>query len=209
VLEDALAQVELQKAYREGTPWVKIGGSYSVHWGDSPLDKAIQEIFKTLVWSGLNVHTETDMAKAKEFGREVYIYNQGTNRYSFGAYQWAEMRKGVKARMQWHTLALHGYQYFDLDGREPDTAMINWGRNAIHPTIALPRCREGADDFRFAVTLYNLAQKKKDNPEAKAALDFLEGVNKQIPIAGRNPPKDWMGDEAFRMKCVEFIRKLK
>ena len=32
--------------------------------------------------------------------------------------------------------------------------MINWGRNEIIPTLALARCREGADDFRFAVTLW-------------------------------------------------------
>ncbi|HYF50644.1 MAG TPA: hypothetical protein VEJ63_14625 [Planctomycetota bacterium] len=210
VLEPALQQVELMKAYREAVPFVKIGGAYSVHWGDSALDKAIQEIFKTLVWSGLNLHTETDRQKAKEFGREIYIYNQGTSRFSFGMYQWAEMRKEVKGRMQWHNLALHGYQFFDLDGREPDTAAVNWGRNELIPTIRLPRCREGSDDFRFAVTLYNLAQKKKDAPEAQAALKFLEEVNQAIKYGERNPPKGFaIDDETFRNTCVEHIKKLK
>lgn len=209
VLETALAQVELMKAYREAVPFVKIGGSYSVHWGEKPLDKAIQEIFKTLAWSGLNLHAETDMQKAKEFGREIYIYNQGVSRFSFGMYQWAEMRKGVKGRQQWHNLALHGYQFFDLDGREPDTAAINWGRNEIIPTINLPRCREGADDFRFAVTLYNLAGKKKDTPEARAALAFLDEINQKIPIAKSSPTKELgIDDETFRNTCVEHIKKL-
>jgi hypothetical protein len=208
VLDQAKSQVELMKAYRENVPFVKIGGSYSVHWSNDPLEKAIQEIFKTLVWSALNLHTQTDLDKAKEFGKELYIYNQGTSRYSFGAYQWAEMRKGVRGRIQWHLLALHGYQFFDLDGREPDTAMVNWGRNEIIPTIHLARCREGADDFRFAVTVWNLAQKKKDSPAAQAALAFLDEIVQKIPLNKNTPPKDWMGDEAFRTACVEHLKKL-
>jgi hypothetical protein len=36
----------------------------------------------------------------------------------------ARLHKGIRGRMQWHLLALHGNQFFDLDGREPDTAML-------------------------------------------------------------------------------------
>jgi hypothetical protein len=208
VIEAAQEQVQLMKAYREAVPFVKIGGSYSVRWGNEPLDKAIQEIFKTLVYSSLNEHTPTDLAKAKEFNKEIYIYNQGTSRFSFGAYQWAEMRKGVKGRIQWHLLALHGYQFFDLDGREPDTAMINWGRKEILPTIHFARCREGADDFRFAVTLYNQALRKKGTPAADAALAFLEDVNQKIGLGKGSAAQGWMGDEAFRSACIEHLKKL-
>ena len=208
VIENAQEQLELQKAYREAVPFVNIGGSYSVNWGNDPLEKVIQETFKTLAWSALNSHSQVDIDKAKEFGRALYIYNQGITRYSFGAYQWAEMQKGVRGRMQWHLLALHGYQFFDLDGREPDTAMINWGRSEIIPTINLPRCREGADDFRFAVTLFNLAQKKKDTAVAKAALAWLEEVNQKIGVAQRNRPQGLMDDETFRVTCIDYIRRL-
>jgi len=208
VVEPAREHVELYKAYQAGAPWVKIGGSYSVHWGEAELDKAIQDIFKNLVFSALNLHTQKDMDAAKEFGRQIYIYNQGIDRFSFGAYQFAEMRKGVKGRVQWHLLALHGYQFFDLDGREPDFAMLNWGRKEIIPTIHFHRSREGADDFRFAVTLWNLAEKKKSAPEAQAVRKFLEEVNQKIGIGQRQAPKDWMGDEAFRATCIEHLRKL-
>ncbi len=208
VIETAREQVELMKAYREAVPFVKIGGSYSVHWGDAPLDKAIQEIFKTLAYSNLNLHTPTDLAKAKEFDKEIYIYNQGTSRFSFGAYQWAEFRKGVRGRIQWHLLALHGYQFFDLDGREPDTAMINWGRQEILPTIHFARCREGADDFRFAVTLWNRALAKKGAPAAAAAIAFLEEISRKIPLGRSEPPEGWMGDETFRNACIEHLKKL-
>ncbi|HEY3319065.1 MAG TPA: glycoside hydrolase domain-containing protein [Planctomycetota bacterium] len=209
VIEAAREQVELMKAYRDNVPFVKIGGSYSVQWNNDPLEKEIQNIFKTLVWSALNSHTQTDLDKAKELGKELYIYNQGTSRYSFGAYQWAEFRKGVRGRIQWHLLALHGYQFFDLDGREPDTAMINWGKNEIIPTIHLARCREGADDFRFAVTLWNMAQKKKDTPEGKAAIAWLEDVSAKIGINQSKRPDGFMDDETFRNTCVEHIKKLK
>jgi hypothetical protein len=207
-IEQAAAQLELMSAYRDVAPFVRIGGLYSVHWGNMPLDKAIQNIFSTLVWSGLNVHSEHDMRKAREAGREVYIYNQGVSRFSFGMYQWAEMRKGVKARIQWALLALHGYQYFDLDGRERDTAMINWGRNTIHPTVNLARCREGSDDLRFAVTLYNQATQRKDAPDAKAALEFLESINRLIPAGAREPLKD-IDDEQFRNTCIDYLKRLR
>jgi hypothetical protein len=76
------------------------------------------------------------------------------------------------------------------------------------PTIHLARCREGADDFRFAVTLFNRAQARSGNPVAAAALEFLEGVNRQIELGRNEPPADWMGDAAFRERCMEYIREI-
>ncbi len=209
VVETCRAQLELMRLYRESVPFVDIGGSYSVDWTRSdPFETEVQNIFRTLNWSSLNLHTQTDFDKAKELGKRIYIYNQGTTRYSFGAYQWAEFRKGVRGRMQWHLLALHGWQFFDLDGREPDTAMINWGRNEIIPTLKLARCREGADDFRFAATLWNLAEKKKDSPAGKAAMEWLDDVVRKIAPGQNRAPKDFMSDEAFRSGCAERIRGL-
>jgi hypothetical protein len=209
VLATAEKQVELMRLYREHVPFVNIGGSYSVEWHkNTPLDLATQEIFKTLNWSSLNVQSETDLEKAREFGKSLYIYNQGRSRYSFGAYQWAEMHKGIKGRMQWHLEALHGYQFFDLDGREPDTAMIRWGSHGILPTLALHRCREGADDLRYAVTLWNVAQKHKGTPAADEANKWLEGVSRQIGVGQNRRPEGFMDEEAFRSECAERIRKL-
>jgi len=210
VLDQVKAQVELMKLYAHHAPWVNIGGSYSVHWDkNDPVEAGIREIFMTLKWSALNLHTQVDLDKAKEFGKELYIYNQGRTRYSFGAYQWAEMHKGVRGRLQWHLAALHGYQFFDLDGREPDTAVIRWGRAGILPTMSLPRCREGADDLRFAATLWNLAQKKKGTPAGDEAIAFLEGVSAQIGLNKNERPAGFMADEAFREECIARIVKLR
>ena len=199
VVETAQKQLELMRLYREHVPFVDIGGSYSVAWNKTdPFDVAVQDIFKTLNWSSLNEHSQIDFDQSKALGKRIYIYNQGTTRYSFGAYQWAEFRKGVRGRMQWHLLALHGWQFFDLDGREPDTAMINWGRNEVIPTLKLAHCRDGADDFRFAVTLWNLAEKRKDTPAGKSAQEWLDGIANQIAPGERNPPKGFMSDDEFR-----------
>jgi hypothetical protein len=209
VVETCQKQLELMRLYRERVPFVDIGGSYSVDWTKTdPFDSAVQDVFKTLCWSSLNLHNQTDLDKAKELGKRIYIYNQGTTRYSFGAYQWSEFRKGVRGRMQWHTLCLQGWQFFDLDGREPDTAMINWGRNEVIPTLKLARCREGADDFRFAVTLWNLAEKKKDTPAGKAAQEWLDGLAKQIAPGQNKAPQGFLSDEAFRRGCAERMREL-
>jgi hypothetical protein len=210
VLEQAAANAELVRLYREHAPWVDVGGSYSVELhGKTPFDAAVIDLFKAAKWSSLNLHTQEDLDQAKRNGSEIQIYNQGRSRYSFGLYQWAEMRKGVTSRMQWHLLALHGYQFFDLDGREPDTAMINWTSGGIVPSVYLPRCREGADDFRYAVTLWNAAQAQKDAPAAKEAIAWLEKVSADIPVAARNRPAGVMADEDFREACAAKIVALR
>jgi len=223
VLEPAQNLLAMLKAYREAVPWVRIGGYYSVDWNhNQPLPVAIQDIFKTLVWSSLNAHSQTDIDKAKKFGRELFIYNQGITRYSFGAYQWSEMRKGVKGRMQWMFNALYGFQFFNLDGREADVAMLNFGRKELIPSIHFARCTEGAGDFRYAVTLWNMAEKKKDTPEGQAARAFLENVANKIAVDQTGAPGDIdpyglgatnsaaapTNDEAFRNACVEHMKKL-
>jgi hypothetical protein len=209
VVEGAQENLAFHKAYHDAVPFVKTGGFYSVNWKDhGPLETAIQDIFKTMYWSGVNGHTQDDLDSAKKFGRELHVYNQGLDRFTFGAYSWAEMHKGVKGLMQWHTLALSGYQWFDLDAREPDPAVINWGKKEVIPTLYTVRTCEGAFDLRIATTLWNMAEKKKGGPEAKAAQDFLEDVNKQIEVGKSTPPKGFMDGETFRNTCFDHIKKL-
>jgi len=80
-----------------------------------------------------------------------------------------------------HLLALSGYQFFDLDGREPDPGVVNFGRKEIIPTLYTLRTCEGAYDLRFAVTLWNLAEKKKDLPAAKSCAGFPRGHQQTNP----------------------------
>jgi hypothetical protein len=210
VLSDALDLLEMQKSFRDHAPFVHAGGYYSVDWERStPLATAVQDIFKTMPWSGLNAHAQIDLDKGREFGRDIYVYNQGRTRFSWGAYQYAEMRKGVKGRVNWHMLALYGYQFFHLDGREPDVGMINWGRDGIMPTPAFVECGEGAADFRYAITLANLIAAKPTAPAAAAAKAYLDAIDAAIPAGQRNPLPGYAGDDAFRRGCIEHIRALR
>ncbi len=190
---------------------VRTSGSYSVNFRTRPDDENNlllwhQRFFNALDVNSLNSHDDSVMQEAELLGKEVHIYNQGRTRYSFGLYQWSEFRKGVKARWQWHLNVLHGYQFFDLDGREPDTAMICYGRNTIYPTIHFERCREGAEDFYLYQTLWGLAKNRQDSVGRKAVA-LLEDVVNQVELNQRRPPSGFDADE-FKVKVVEAIQTL-
>jgi len=189
---------------------VRTSGSYSVHFNKRPSDPNDllywhQRFFEALDISSLNLHDPGVMAEARKLGKEVHIYNQGRTRYTFGLYQWSEFRKGVKARWQWHLNVLHGYQFFDLDGREPDTAMICYGRNAIYPTIHFERCREGAEDFYLYNTLWKLIEAKREAGQeteaVKAAAGLLDEAAAKVELNQRTPPEGFDPD-AFKAKVI-------
>ncbi len=213
VIEAAQDLASHLKALHEAVPELRIGGFYSVHWDDSALSLAIQDIFKTVTWSALGEYQEIDMAKGKEFGREMYKYNQGVDRHTLGLYTWARMNQGMRGMMNWHTAAISGFQYFDLDGREPDFAMVQYGAKEFIPSLALARCREGIIDLRYAVTLAAAANAtmnaKPDSAAAKEALAWLDSLTKAIPAGVRERPAMIEGDEGFRNGCLERLQKLK
>jgi hypothetical protein len=191
-------------------------GAYSVHFNSRPTDLNDllywhQRFFGALPVSSLNLHDQSVMDEAAKLGREIHIYNQGQSRYSFGLYQWSEWRKGVKARWQWHLNILHGYQFFDLDGREPDTAMICYGRKGIYPTIAFERCREGAEDFYLYNTLWNLIEAKRkagqETEAVKAAAALLENAVAGVKLNQRTPPEGF-DPGAFKAKVIAAIEGL-
>ena len=195
---------------------VRTSGSYSVRFNKRPTDLNDlltwhQRFFEALDISSLNLHDPSVMAEARKLGKDIHIYNQGRTRYSFGLYQWSEYRKGVKARWQWHLNILHGYQFFDLDGREPDTAMICYGRKGIYPTIHFERCREGAEDFYLYNTLWKLIQRKRKAGDRSkpltAAAALLEGAAAKVGLNQRRKP-DWFDPDAFKLEVIEAIENL-
>ena len=195
---------------------LRTSGSYSVHFRERPENRDNmlywhQRFFEALDSSSLNSHDDTVMAEAQRLGKRVHIYNQDRTRYSFGMYQWSEYRKGVTARTQWHLNVLHGYQFFDLDGREPDTAMICYGREQIYPTIHFERCREGAEDFYLYNTLAKLVEQRRKDGKADAATEaaarLLEDATAKIAINERLQP-DWFDPDSFNMEVIGAIERL-
>ena len=195
---------------------VQTSGSYSVGFTNRPTDQDDllywhQRFFEALDISSLNNHDPSVMAEAGRLGKQIHIYNQGRTRYSFGLYQWSEYQKGVRARWQWHLNILHGYQFFDLDGREPDTAMLCYGREGLYPTIHFERCREGAEDFYLYHTLWDLVRKRQEQGDQSQAVRdaaaVLEDAVSQVKLNQRNPPEGYDAD-AFKAAVVSAIEGL-
>ena len=201
-------QIEWMKTVGKAAPWLKTIGMYSLT-GKSK-GHAL-EIFKALRASGLNNHDARVLEMAREMGKEVYIYNQGQSRYSFGLYQWSEYQKGVKGRYQWIAHIQHGFQFFDLDGREPDTGVLYYGEREVIPALNLKRCQEGADDFYYCQTLWNLIQRAKESGRARQraaeAEKCLNGLTDKVSVNQRRKP-DWLDQDSFRRQLAQYILTL-
>lgn len=217
VAEQELEFMKLMAGVSRAFPnTVRTSGSYSVFFDRRPDDLEDmltwhQRFFEALDVSSLNNHDPTVMAEAKKLGKEIHIYNQGRARYSFGLYQWSEYQKGVRARWQWHLNVLHGYQFFDLDGREPDTAMICYGRDQVYPTIHFERCREGAEDFYLLQALSHhidrLREAGEDRNQLRAAEKTLESMTATVALNQREPPEGYDGD-VMKRALVEALEGL-
>jgi hypothetical protein len=106
---------------------------------------------------------------------------------------------------------VHGYQFFDLDGREPDFAMICYGRERLYPTIQFERCREGAEDFYLHQTLANAIARKRaageNGPAVRAAAELLQAAADSVAINQRRPP-DGYDPDADKEKLIAAIESL-
>jgi hypothetical protein len=215
VAEKAQEQLDLMEVFNRVSPWLRTAGGYSVSWEPTadPLELALQGFFRTLDVSIVNNHDELLMEKARELGKDVYIYNQGRTRYSFGLYQWSERAKGVKGRYEWISFIRHGYEYFDLDGREPDPSMVFFSSEGLRPSLMLEQCGEGMNDFRYLQTLERWAQvgEQSDAEEARKlaaeARAFLRETAAGIELGQRGQPARVNLDE-MRAQAADRIAGL-
>ena len=190
---------------RKVAPWLTLAGSYSVD--HDPKDPVLTHaLFRVLDVSLLNDHDAAILAEGKRLKKDVLIYNQGRDRYTFGAYLWSEKTKGVKGFLQWHMFATHGYQFFDLDGREPDDGVIMVTTRGLRPTLDLERVRMGLTDFRYFATLDRLASGAK-GPNAAAARKVLASFVSRLKV-GERPRPDWLDLDALRAEAAAAIQAL-
>ena len=118
----------------------------------------------------------------------------------------------MKGRQQWHLHIQHGFQFFDLDGREPDTGVLYYGQDEPIPTLAFIRCAEGADDFYYCQSLYNRIENVKnktgiDSGIVEKAKAVLSKIESGIKINERRKP-DWLDNDEFRRACAQAIMEL-
>jgi hypothetical protein len=231
-IEKAQEQLEFMRLLKRASPWLRTTGSYSVSFAPTarrsaplaatvpratlqdPLELALQGFFGALDISILNDHDDLVMAKARELGKRVYIYNQGRDRYSFGLYQWSERAKGIGGRYEWISFIRHGYEYFDLDGREPDPSAIFFASEGLRPSLMLERCAEGMNDFRYLQTLdFWISQIGPSAPDrakqaAAEARAFLNSLSDRIAINQRQQPAG-LDLDAVRAEAARHIEVLR
>lgn len=193
----------------QAASWLRLSGSYSVE-RDATDDLRTHALFRALDVSLLNEHDAAILAEGKRLGKTVGIYNQGRDRYTFGAYLWSEHAKGAEAFLQWHMFATHGYQFFDLDGREPDDGVIAVTTRGIRPTLDLERCRLGLTDFRYFATLDRLCQDARRagrTTQAAAGEAVLASFAGRLH-AGERPKPEWLDLESVRARAAAAIMAL-
>ena len=202
--------IELHKRVKDA------GGRCTVCW--SPAGEPTHQLLDVTTVCSLNVAKIADIERAVKAGNEIYLNNQGVNRWAYGLYMWKAHQAGVKAYQQFIWMGMHADPYFPLDSIEDDLSMVYPDRDGrLRPIVNLLRIREGIDDYRYTLALTQAILKasggddahKKLATEAKA---YLEGVIGKIAFEDtrkdRNPQMTQAQLDDYRAKVQEFLLKL-
>jgi hypothetical protein len=202
--ERVLASIRFLK---QADPALRSMGFFSASLGQRDDPFLHQALFHELDAVVLNSHSALELAEARRLGKEVYLYNQGRSRYTFGLYLWNEVHAGAMGLVQWHAWLVHGYQFFDLDGREPDAGLLVRTPDGWRPTLDLERARQGIYDYRYLVTLERLLREATGTPAAAEAERYLEGLRARHVVGSKWKPDDINLDE-LREQVVHYLLQL-
>ncbi|MBF0522903.1 MAG: hypothetical protein HQL24_07620 [Candidatus Omnitrophica bacterium] len=171
-------------------------------------DKEIFPYLKTAtINNGLGI-SESLLKYAQEVNTDIWFYNIGQDRFSFGYYLWKTKAKG---RVQWHYQLPAVDPYFDLDGRESDYCASYPSFQGPINAVWFELAREGIDDYRYIKTLEkliestvfnesNLALRNEANNLLKEIDDNLSvELSKKLPVEKFNQ---------YRAKISEMIEKI-
>jgi hypothetical protein len=102
----------------------------------------------------INVHSLADLQGLLARGKQVFVYNNGLDRYHLGVHLWRNLKAGAAGRLEWIGLITQGFAFDNLDGREPSPSAF-----LVHDTLGIletPRwlsAREGLTDLRVRLAL--------------------------------------------------------
>ena len=126
---------------------------------------------------------------------ELWLYNSGRNRLSFGFNPWKWKAKG---RREWafawgwtETVSKNFYSWSTYGGGDPACGVLYPTAYGPLSTPSLEKAREGTDDLKYIYTLECkiAAAKNSGNPEAVAAAgragQFLKALEQKIPEYSR------------------------
>ncbi|MFO1491553.1 MAG: hypothetical protein U1F77_05445, partial [Kiritimatiellia bacterium] len=188
---------------KKAAPWIKTCGYYSFRPAGDPLGN--DRLFRLLDVTITKGYDADTMRAAQEAGHGIALYSLAKNRFVFGPLMYRHARNGVLGYVQWHSSIIHGYQFLDLDGREPDDGVIMLTREGARPTLDLERCRMGIQDFRYLQTLASRA--KAAGGKGEAAVARLEELLATIPMDTRDAPAG-LDLDAFRREVADLILSL-
>lgn len=144
-----------------------------------------------------NSWTEQAFADAQKDGAEVWTFNYGTHRMSFGFLQ---VKMGSKGRHQWA----------DLWSGNPDESSYSYSilsDNGVITTRVMEQFHEGRLDWAACKLLAELAD-KLGGDDAKAARKVLTAVTADLPINGNRFRQIWgqntPGQEADLRRWLVF-----
>jgi hypothetical protein len=142
-------------------------------------DRLFPELSISTINNGMKIDQDL-LNNLKQSGSELWFYNIGMDRFTFGYYLWKTKAKG---RLQWHYQLPSVDPYFDLDGRETDYC-------ATYPSLEdkpinavwFEQVAEGVEDYRYLLTLDHLINKVKalNNPAFETQLHAAQAVMDDI-----------------------------
>ncbi|MEW5894707.1 MAG: glycoside hydrolase domain-containing protein [Candidatus Omnitrophota bacterium] len=162
---------------------LKEAGINATGFFNNEKDRPVFPYLKTVT---VNNGVRIDEGLLKEIGRagnDLWFYNIGQDRFSFGYYLW---RTGAKGRVQWHYQLPAVDPFFDLDGREGDYC-------ASYPSPFGPinatwfeMASEGIDDYRYLITLERKIEERKAKGEKQTGIEnaqrLLEAFRNDINV---------------------------
>jgi hypothetical protein len=197
-----------RKAFPKGPPFFTAASSFE---GKDPANPHFL-LSKALHVANWNGHDEASVNLLHEAGGDWAFYNGG-NRWTYGIYMYKAAKQfNVKFRLSWHWNAAAGDPYYALDCREDDYAWCSATPDGgLLPAVHFEQLREGLDDYRYMLTLANLARRKAGTPAAKAAEDLIAARLGAFKLGQRDhdalfAPGDW---QDFRRKMADAIEALR
>ena len=195
-----------EKIFRYATEMFKVvkdaGGYTAVTCGDDDFTKMVAPYLDMRVYAisaakdrkTLNrIHKDTQKHKAGFFSYTGCVYeNHYSNRYNAGFNMYIGNWEG---RYFWNLSSRRNNVWNDFDHSAKDSVMIYPGKDGeIIPTLQLETMRQGIDDFRYLVTVDELAAKALKSGRAevreagKKVQEELLRLKKEMPFFFNN---DW------------------
>ena len=168
-IESAQKLIEIRT---KAAPNTRFSGYYSTGQGRD-------DYFKLMPVSISHLN-EAALAKVKEGGKEIWVYDGSRNRPNSGRWAFVAAQAGMKGYLTNGYMYVDSDPYFDFSDDEAAWCVAWPSRKGVTASVAYERYSAGIDDYRYLTTLQGLINKalKLSNAQAHtavlAAQEFLK-----------------------------------